>query len=265
MISKKILVVDDEAIIRELFEHFLSKDGYSVYTAATVEEALQILGQQSIPVMFIDLSLGLNEMNGFELGEKIRKENPNAIIYALTGYANLFNHEEFRKAGFDNWFAKPVSIHSIRLALEDAIEKIDRYSVIERILIIGDDDQFREMLREMLELEGYTVSEASGAEEGILRQSEQPADLIIVDVEMPGKDGVDTMLEIERVSPEARFIMVSGESGYLPKAKLRQAQILGARTLCKPFRRNQLLKIIEQLQNSIESQDSIIIDPEFLF
>jgi CheY-like chemotaxis protein len=265
MISKKILVVDDEAIIRELFEYFLSKDGYSVYTAATVEEALEILGQEAIPVMFLDLGLGLNEMNGFELCEKIKKENPNAIIYALTGYATLFDPEEFRNADFDNWFAKPVSIHSIRLALEDAFEKIDRYSVIERILIIDDDDQFRKMLREMLELEGYAVLEARDGEEGLLRQSEQPADLIIVDVEMPGKDGVDTVLDIEGISPKTRFIMVSGQSGYLPKVKLRQAQILGARTLLKPFERKKILEIIEQLQNSVETQASIIIDPEFLF
>jgi CheY-like chemotaxis protein len=265
MVSKKILVVDDEDTIRDLLKYFLDKAGYSVYTAATGEEALEILSRESIPVMFIDLGLNVGAMNGFELCEKIRKENPNAIIYALTGYVQLFDPEEFRKAGFDNLFAKPVSIHSIRLALEDAFEKIDRYSVIERILIIDDDDQFREMLREMLELEGYAVLEARDGEEGLLRQSEQPANLIIVDVEMPGKDGVDTMLEIERISPKTRFIMVSGESGYLPKAKLRQAQILGARTLWKPFERKKILEIIEQLQNSIENQASIIIDPEFLF
>jgi CheY-like chemotaxis protein len=264
MESKKILVVDDEAIIRELFEHFLSKDGYSIYTAATVEEALEILGREAIPVMFIDLGLGLNEMNGFELCEKIRKENPSAIIYALTGHATLFDPEEFRKAGFDNWFAKPVLIRSIRLALKDAFEKIDQASVIERILIIDDDDQFREMLREMLELEGFVVFEACDGEEGIRCQSGQLADLIIVDVEMPGKDGVDVMLSIQRICPRTMFIMVSGESGYLPKAKLRQAQILGARTLWKPFERKQLLETIEQLQNRVETQASIIIDPEFL-
>ena len=55
--------------------------------------------------MFIDL--GLETMNGFELCENIRKNNPDAIIYALTGYAGLFGPQEILEAGFDDYFAKP--------------------------------------------------------------------------------------------------------------------------------------------------------------
>ncbi|UCH21467.1 MAG: response regulator [Deltaproteobacteria bacterium] len=105
------------------------------------------------------------------------------------------------------------------------------------------------MLCEMLELEGYTVLEASDGDEGIWRQSEQPADLIIVDVMMPDKDGIDTMLEIKDTFPDAKFIVVSGESGYIPKAKLGMAEILGVPTLRKPFERKKILETIEQLQN----------------
>jgi DNA-binding response OmpR family regulator len=107
------------------------------------------------------------------------------------------------------------------------------------------------MLCEMLELEGYAVLEARDGEEGIRRQSEQPADLIIVDVIMPGKDGVDTMLEIQDAFPETRFIVTTGKIGYQTDAKVDIAQIFGAYTLRKPFQRKQLLEVIEQLQNDI--------------
>jgi DNA-binding response OmpR family regulator len=123
--------------------------------------------------------------------------------------------------------------------------------VNERILIIDDDDQFREMLREMLEHEGYAVLEARDGEEGIRRQSEQSADLIIVDIIMPGKDGIDTMLEIKNRFPETKFIVITGKIGYQTDAKLDYAQIYGARILRKPFRRKQILGVIEQLQNDI--------------
>jgi CheY-like chemotaxis protein len=108
MASKKILVVDDEDTIRDLLEYSLGKAGYSVRSVASGEEALEILSQESIPVMFIDLGLDLGTINGFELCEQIRKENPNAIIYALTGYAKLFDPHEFRKAGFDDYFANKM-------------------------------------------------------------------------------------------------------------------------------------------------------------
>jgi CheY-like chemotaxis protein len=251
LVNKKVLVVDDEAIIQELFEHFLGKAGYLVYSTTTSEEALGILGQESIPVIFIDLGLDLSGMNGFELCEKIRKQDPNAVIYALTGNANFFDPQEFRKAGFDNWFAKPINVMSIRQVLEDSFAKMDRHNVIERILIIDNDDQFREMLREMLELEGYAVLEASDGEEGIRRQSEQPADLIIIEVTMPGKDGIDTMLEIKNTFPEAKFVVITGKIGCGPEAELDIAQIFGAHTLKKPFRRKHILEVIEQLQKDI--------------
>ena len=249
MESKKILVVDDENTIRDLLEYSLGKAGYSVRSAASGDEALEILGQESIPVMFIDLGLDVGAMNGFELCEQIRKKNSNAIIYALTGYAQLFDPNEFRKAGFDDYFAKPVNVEAICQVLRNSFEKIDRQNVIERILIIDDDDQLREMLRQMLELEGYTVIEAPDGEEGIRRQSEQSADLIIIDLIMPGKDGLDTMLDIKDAFPEAKFIIITGDIGYFPEAKLDMAKILGARTLNKPFTQKEIIKVIEQLQN----------------
>lgn len=247
MTDKKILVVDDESFIRELFEYFLGKAGYSIYTAATVEEALEILSLQAFPVMFIDLGLNARGIDGFELCEKIRKENPKAVIYALSGYINLFDPQEFREAGFDACFKKPPNIQAIQQAVKEAFAKMGRQHAIKRILIIDDDDQFRMMLHSMLELEGYTVSEASGAEEGILRQSEQPADLIIADVIMPGKDGVDAMLDIKEAFPEANFIVMTGKTGYRPDAKLDIAKTFGAKILRKPFQRKEILDVIQQL------------------
>ena len=65
MSERKILVVDDEASIREMLEMALSKAGYLVRLATGAEEALGILRKEYIPVMFIDV--GLEKMNGFEL------------------------------------------------------------------------------------------------------------------------------------------------------------------------------------------------------
>jgi len=131
MASKKILVVDDEAIIRDLLEYSLGKEGYSVRTVASGEEALEILGQESIPVIFIDLGLDLSTISGFKLCEKVRKEYPNAILYALTGYAKFFDPHEFRKAGFDDYFAKPVNVESIYQALRNSFKKIDQQNASE--------------------------------------------------------------------------------------------------------------------------------------
>ena len=121
MNKKKILVVDDEKPIRELFEQAFGKAGYGVRSAETAEIAMQILKEESIMVIFLDL--GLPGMSGMELCEKIRKDNPIGIIYAVTGYSDLFGLLECRKVGFDDFFTKPTN-------LELLFKAADRKSVV---------------------------------------------------------------------------------------------------------------------------------------
>ncbi len=247
--TKKVLVVDDEEYIRDIVKIALSKADYIVHEAAGAEEALEILKQEQILVMFLDL--GLDDMNGFELCEKIRKGNPDAIIYALTGHAGLFPPNEFKHSGFDEYFQKPFSPKDLIKIVNNSFEHIDRLAkrsqkkVIKHILIIDDDAKFRNMLRKMLEKEGYSISEACNGEEGILRFSEQHADLIIVDIDMPGKNGIETAVDIKEANPEAKFIVVSGLKWYGLEVEFDVARTLGAQVLEKPFERKAILEKIK--------------------
>ena len=123
--KKKILVVDDERGIRDLFTDTFNDAGYEVRAAETGEQALEILKEERIDVIFLDLRLF--GMNGIELCRKIRKTNPISIIYAMTGWAALFEIEECREAGFDDFFTKPLRYETLSHALEEAFEKIDRW------------------------------------------------------------------------------------------------------------------------------------------
>ena len=123
--NKKILVVDDELNIRDLFTDTFNDAGYEVRAAETGEQALEILKEERIDVIFLDLRLF--GMNGIELCRKIRKTNPIPIIYAMTGWAALFEIEECREAGFDDFFTKPLRFETLSHALEEAFEKIDRW------------------------------------------------------------------------------------------------------------------------------------------
>ena len=123
--EKKILVVDDESSIRDLFADSFSEAGYEVRAAETGEQALEILSRERIDVIFLDLRLF--GMNGIELCRKIRKTNPISIIYAMTGWGALFEIEECREAGFDDFFTKPLRYEILSHALEEAFEKIERW------------------------------------------------------------------------------------------------------------------------------------------
>ncbi len=123
--NKKILLVDDEEQIRIMLKKAFSQAGYLVQCAASAEETLDILEKEKYQVMFLDLKLP--KMNGVELCRKIRKDNPIGVIYAVTGYASLFELADCREAGFDDYFNKPVELKTLLKAAQDAFDKIERW------------------------------------------------------------------------------------------------------------------------------------------
>jgi CheY-like chemotaxis protein len=122
---KKILVVDDEEAVLRLFKLAFTKAGYEPVIALSGEEALEILKEEKILVIFSDLNLP--GINGLDLCREIKKNIPMAIIYAVTGYASLFQLSDCRDAGFDDYFKKPVRLPVLLEAAEDAFNKIERW------------------------------------------------------------------------------------------------------------------------------------------
>ncbi|HVO65828.1 MAG TPA: response regulator [Syntrophales bacterium] len=127
MIEKKILVVDDEVLIIDLLKTALSSAGYTVLTAGSAEEAMEILKRESVMVMFLDLNLP--GMNGLDLCKKIRKKNTIGIIFAITGYSNFYGLLDCRTVGFDDFFIKPVKLDVLLKSVQEAFERLDRWAI----------------------------------------------------------------------------------------------------------------------------------------
>ena len=125
MNEKKILVVDDEEQVRDSFKLVFDQAGYITYLAESGEDALQVLDKNNIQVMYLDLNLP--GINGLELCRRVRKDQPIAIINAVTGYTTLFELHECREAGFDDYFTKPVGLKVLTATAKDAFEKLERW------------------------------------------------------------------------------------------------------------------------------------------
>ncbi|MEA3490010.1 MAG: response regulator [Candidatus Omnitrophota bacterium] len=118
-----------------------------------------------------------------------------------------------------------------------------------RILIIDDNDEFRKLFRMMLEKFGYEVAEASDGEEGVELYREKPADLVITDLIMPGKEGVQTCVELRSNFPDVKIIAMSGGGFEGPEDYLESAELIGGalRTFAKPFSFKEILKAIKEI------------------
>ncbi len=128
--ERKVLVVDDELNIRELLIEAFRLSGYAIRAVESAEAALEVLEEESYPLFILDLNLP--GMNGLELCRIIRKKNPTATIYAISGYASMFHLVDALEAGFNDFFAKPFQLKTLLKNVGDAFEKMERWRGIIR-------------------------------------------------------------------------------------------------------------------------------------
>ncbi len=117
-----ILVVDDEAVIRDLMTEILTDEGYEVESAEDGLHALERLKERSDFVMlFTDIMMP--EMDGIELIRRARQICPEVIPIVMTGYATLETARAAVKEGAYDYVLKPFSLAEIKLAVDNAFER----------------------------------------------------------------------------------------------------------------------------------------------
>jgi len=122
------------------------------------------------------------------------------------------------------------------------------------LLLIDDDESFRPMLRENLEQMGHTVTEARNGKEGLAHYASAPADLVLTDLIMPEKEGIETILDLRKKWPDVKIIAMSGGGRGSAASYLKTAQQLGAQyVLAKPFSNDELVAAINNMLPTKES------------
>lgn len=126
---------------------------------------------------------------------------------------------------------------------------------MKRLLVIDDDDQMRQMLKQMLERAGYEIIDAPDGQTGIELYRQNPTDLIITDLIMPQKDGMETIIELKRDFPNVKIIAISGGSRAMdPRDYLHYTTQFGiVHTLTKPFDPKEMIAMIQsELQEEVQ-------------
>ena len=117
-----------------------------------------------------------------------------------------------------------------------------------RILIIDDEPHILMMLKKMMERAGYEIDLASNGKEGIELFQKSPADLVITDIIMPEKEGLETIREMKRIHPRLKIIAMSGGGKISAENYLETARIFGAtRIIEKPFTQGEMIAAVKEL------------------
>ena len=119
---------------------------------------------------------------------------------------------------------------------------------VSSILVVDDDKSVLEVMSEMLRLEGHCVAVAENGVEAVDRVANHTFDLVITDLIMPEKEGLETIAEIRRNRADMPIVAISGGGRLGPNDYLETARFIGANaTLAKPFARRELLQTVDAL------------------
>ena len=114
------------------------------------------------------------------------------------------------------------------------------------ILVIDDEEWIREELVEVLEMRDHTVTEASDGVEGLERFVDGSFDLVVTDIIMPNKGGIETIAELRNLAPNVKIVAMSGGGRVESRDFLAVAERFGTlATMAKPFALDEFIAVVE--------------------
>ncbi|MGD8719388.1 MAG: sigma-54 dependent transcriptional regulator [Candidatus Zixiibacteriota bacterium] len=132
----RLLIVDDVPEILEALQRKLGGQGYAVFTAPGVPEAIRLLGQAAVDVVITDMKMP--RVSGLELIRYVRENLPDTEVMMITGYASVPDAVEAVKTGAEEYLAKPFTDGELYAAVARVLEKLEARRMTERKPAAGD-------------------------------------------------------------------------------------------------------------------------------
>ncbi len=127
----RVLVVDDEALVRKAFARALADDGFSVESAASGEDALRLFGEGDFDLVITDLRM--EGMDGLEVLRAVKARRPQTEVVILTGYGTIQNAVAAIKEGAYNYVTKPLNRHELLKIAHEVAEKLELRGRVEQL------------------------------------------------------------------------------------------------------------------------------------
>ena len=192
-----VLVIDDDASVRDIVQRFLAREGFRVVTAAGGEEGLRLARQLGPDAITLDVMMP--GLDGWAVLAALKSEPATADIPVVM--LTMMDDRNLGYAlGAADYLTKPIDRDRLLAVLT-------RYRRDRPILVVDDDAEVRLLLRRMLEKAGYVVVEAEHGRAALARLAELTPELILLDLMMPEMDGFEFLDELRHL-PDGRSIPV---------------------------------------------------------
>jgi PAS domain S-box-containing protein len=240
--TETILVVEDQPSVRQFAGNVLRGFGYQVLEAASGAEALGLSEAHKGPIDLILTDIIMPGMNGLALAERIQPQRPQVRILYMTAYAgDILQQRGVQRDDLD-CLQKPFRPAELARKVR---AMLDRASKGPTVLVVDDEAPIRNILRQMLAEAGYSVIEAENGAAALAVLQKDPVDLLLTDLVMPEKEGLETIGEVKKRYPKIKIISMSGAFGG---HYMKVASFLGADAqIAKPIDREELINTIQHV------------------
>ena len=266
MADKTVLVVEDNHLNRKLVRSLLQIGRYRVVEAADGIEGLEAARRERPDLILMDLQLP--GMDGLSATRELRADPQTAGIpvVALTAHAMVGDEERALEAGCRGYIPKPIDtrafLERIREYLQGRNDGAAAESFRSTILIVDDDPMNVKLLSAMLPADRHRVLRAFGGAEALEAAGREHPDLILMDVMMPGVDGLEATRRL-RSNPETSRIPVLMITALEENGHKAEALAAGADDfLSKPVHRAELLSRVNSMLCLKRCRDQLAVREE---
>jgi two-component system, NtrC family, response regulator HydG len=230
-----ILVVDDELDICANLQDILSDFGYHVDTATSGTSALRLLDRGYYDVALLDLKMP--GMSGVEVYREIKRRSSGTVAIIISAYASTASADEALEAGAWRILSKPVDLSQVMQCIDEAMDQ-------PLVMLVDDDEELCASLWDVLRSQGIRVKLAHNIADASAALESQQYQVAIVDLNLPGGDGLELCGRVRETNSGAKTILITG---FRAEVENRAGKLSMVDATCyKPFDVCELLTIIRR-------------------
>jgi DNA-binding response OmpR family regulator len=263
--AKKILIVDDNALLLKALSMKLRASGYDVSTAVDGSGAVSTVRQQRPDLILLDISFppdvghgGGVAWDGFLILNWLRRmdEAVNTPVIIITGCDPAKYKDRCLAAGVAGFFPKPINNEELLAAIAKVLpangssgKPTGQPAGPKKILFVDDETDWRFMASVYLQDAGYDVLAARNGTEALSKLKEEQPDLVLLDLNLAGENGLEILKTLKAARPNAKILLYTGMEHDLPS--IQGMLQLGAHQYLRKGTMGEMLQAVQTALASI--------------
>jgi CheY-like chemotaxis protein len=259
----EVLVVDDEVVVLTVLREALRRGGYRVTTAASAEEAIDLMRKRRFDLVLTDKNLP--GASGLEVLRVARTLDPAPAVVLITGYSSYDSAVEALDIGAQDYIEKPIrDVEQLRFRIRRALSRRDEQLARARaasasrtggrVLVVEVEGTRRQLIAEFLG-RSYDVTSAANGDEALALLQKERYDVVLADRNLPGMSGLRVIEQAQRLLPHCASVLYTAYPSY---DSVKEAFDLGVDAyLVRPS--EDLKKLAEKVAGALQSRGGILL------